>query len=182
MIPPFGYFKDKNTKQVVIVEEAAETVRMIFTAYIGGHGLKAIAKMLNEQKRKTPALTQLGLLNKHTPNTQGGIIKKYLWDGRMVGRILQDESYIGKLKRDISMMDDILNEGHLSEAHLRLLVDKIYVHEEDGKLSLDICLKAPFWDHLDIYENGEQTECWVPHNYGFELLDDIIPNNLHEDE
>ena len=39
MIPPFGYFKDKNTKQVVIVEEAAETVRMIFTAYIGGHGL-----------------------------------------------------------------------------------------------------------------------------------------------
>lgn len=26
-----------------------------------------------------------------------------------------------KLKRDISMMDDILKEGHLSEAHLRLL-------------------------------------------------------------
>ena len=85
-----------------------------------------------------------------------------------------------KLKRDISMMDDILKEGHLSEAHLRLLVDKIYVHEEDGKLSLDICLKAPFRDHLDIYENGEQTECWVPHSYGFELLDDIIPNNLHK--
>ena len=403
MIPPFGYFKDKNTKQVVIVEEAAETVRMIFTAYIGGHGLKAIAKMLNEQKRKTPALTQLGLLNKHTPNTQDGILKKYLWDGRMVGRILQDESYIGtlichksernkinktfrftepeeqfrhenffppivsreiweqaqvllserkernvraganqsilryggllrcedcgrsfvgkrihtksgerveyscdtyhrygkeycsshtvdecildelitkelmqtkamyeknflameqlidqwqpkasvattqikkqqeriamleeemeailmerirdkanaerydrmiqkreaeiaaaqkqieelqnieetlrsrqaKLKRDISMMDDVLKEGHLSEAHLRLLVDKIYVHEEDGKLSLDICLKAPFRDHLDIYENGEQTECWIPHSYGFELLDDVIPNNLHENE
>ena len=79
------------------MEEAAETVRMIFTAYIGGHGLKTIAKMLNEQKRKTPALTQLGLLNKHTPNTQDGILKKYLWDGRMVGRILQDESYIGTL-------------------------------------------------------------------------------------
>ena len=90
MIPPFGYFKDKNTKQVVIVEEAAETVRMIFTAYIGGPGLKAIAQILNEQKRKNPALTQFGLLNKHTPNTQGGIIKKDLWDGRMVGRILQD--------------------------------------------------------------------------------------------
>ena len=97
MIPPFGYFKDKNTKQVVVVEEAAETVRMIFTAYVGGHGLKTIAKMLNEQKRKTPALTQLGLLNKHTPNTQDGILKKYLWDGRMVSRILQDESYIGTL-------------------------------------------------------------------------------------
>ena len=401
MIPPFGYFKDKNTKQVVIVEEAAETVRMIFTAYIGGHGLKAIAKMLNEQKRKTPALTQLGLLNKHTPNTQDGIIKKYLWDGRMVGRILQDESYIGtlichksernkinktfrftepeeqfrhenffppivsreiweqaqvllaerkernvraganqsilryggllrcedcgrsfvgkrihtksgerveyscdtyhrygkeycsshtvderildelitkelmqtkemyeenfqameqlidqwqpkasaattqikkqqeriamleeemeailmerirdkanaerydrmiqkreaeiaaaqkqieelqnieetlrsrqaKLKRDISMMDDILKEGHLSEAHLRLLVDKIYVHEEDGKLSLDICLKAPFRDHMDIYENGEQTECYLSQSYDFERLGPIIMKDFWE--
>ena len=401
MIPPFGYFKDKNTKQVVIVEEAAETVRMIFTAYIGGHGLKAIAKMLNEQKRKTPALTQLGLLNKHTPNTQDGILKKYLWDGRMVGRILQDESYIGtlichksernkinktfrftepeeqlrhenffppivsreiweqaqvllterkernvraganqsilryggllrcedcgrsfvgkrihtksgerveyscdtyhrygkeycsshtvderildelitkelmqtkamyeenfqamehlidqwqpkasaattqikkqqeriamleeemeailmerirdranaeryermiqkreaeivaaqkqieelqnieetlrsrqaKLKRDISMMDDILKEGHLSEAHLRLLVDKIYVHEEDGKLSLDICLKAPFRDHMDIYENGEQTECYLSQSYDFERLGPIIMKDFWE--
>lgn len=401
MIPPFGYFKDKNTKQVVIVEEAAETVRMIFTAYIGGHGLKAIAKMLNEQKRKTPALTQLGLLNKHTPNTQDSILKKYLWDGRMVGRILQDESYIGtlichksernkinktfrftepeeqfrhenffppivsreiweqaqvllaerkernvraganqsilryggllrcedcgrsfvgkrihtksgerveyscdtyhrygkeycsshtvderildelitkelmqtkamyeenfqameqlidqwqpkasaattqikkqqeriamleeemeailmerirdkanterydrmiqkreaeiavaqkqieelqnieetlrsrqaKLKRDISMMDDILKEGHLSEAHLRLLVDKIYVHEENGKLSLDICLKAPFRDHMDIYENGEQTECYLSQSYDFERLGPIIMKDFWE--
>lgn len=51
-----------------------------------------------------------------------------------------------KLKRDTSMMNDILKEGHLSKAHLSLLVDKIYVHEEDGKLSLDICLKAPFRD------------------------------------
>ena len=80
------------------------------------------------------------------------------------------------------MMDDILKAGHLSEAHLRLLVDKIHVHEEDGKRSLDICLKAPFRDHLDIYKKGEQTECWVPHSYGFELLDDVIPNNLHKNE
>ncbi len=401
MIPPFGYFKDKNTKQVVVVEEAAETVRMIFTAYVGGHGLKTIAKMLNEQKRKTPALTQLGLLNKHTPNTQDGILKKYLWDGRMVSRILQDESYIGtlichksernkinktfrftepeeqfrhenffppivsreiweqaqvllaerkernvraganqsilryggllrcedcgrsfvgkrihlksgerveyhcdtyhrygkeycsshtvderildelitkelmqtkemyeenfqamenlidqwqpkasaattqikkqkeriamleeemeailmerirdkanaerydrmiqkreaeiasarkqieelqnieatlrsrqaKLKRDITMMDDILKEGHLTEAHLRLLVDKIYVHEEDGKLSLTIYLKAPFRDHLDIYENGEQTDCYLSQNYDFERLGRIIMSDFWE--
>lgn len=66
-IPPFGYFKDKNTKQVVIVEEAAETVRMIFTAYTGGQGLKTIAIMLNEQKRKTPTQIQLELLRKRLP-------------------------------------------------------------------------------------------------------------------
>ena len=97
IIPPFGYFKDKNTKQVVVVEEAAETVRMIFTAYTGGQGLKAIARTLNEQRRKTPAQIQLELLRKRLPNTQGTILKKYLWDGTMVARILRDESYIGTL-------------------------------------------------------------------------------------
>ena len=96
-IPPFGYFKDKNTKKVVIVEEAAETVRLIYTEYVGGRGLKAIARMLNEQKRKTPAQMQLELLNKKQPCTYDGIKKKHIWDATMVGRIVQDESYIGTL-------------------------------------------------------------------------------------
>ena len=378
-IPPFGYFKDKNTKKVVIVEEAAETVRLIFTAYVGGSGMKTIARTLNEQRRKTPALMQLELLNKSLPNTQDVILKKYLWDATMIARILRDESYVGtlichksernkinktfrftepeeqfrhenylppiitpelweqtqmmlaerkrlnvraapsqeilrysgllrcadcgramfgkrihlksgervtyvcstynrygkehcsqhqidesvldrliidelrntkglyqqnwdalehlitqwtpkaeltgvqiiklekkiccledeteailmerirdranaerydrmiqkreeeiaaakkqieelqnisavlrdrqtKLKRDISMIDDILSEGTMTEAHLRMLVEKIYVQETDGKLSLDIQLKAPFRTHLDVYENGTLTE------------------------
>ena len=96
-IPPFGYFKDKNTKKVVIVEEAAETVRLIFSAYVGGSGMKAIARILNEQRRKTPALVQLELLNKSLPNTQDVILKKYLWDATMIARILRDESYVGTL-------------------------------------------------------------------------------------
>ncbi len=97
MIPPFGYFKDKNTKKVVIVETAAETVRLVFTSYVDGNGLKAIARMLNEQKHKTPAQMQLELLGKHQPNTYDGIKKKHIWDGTMVARILQCESYIGTL-------------------------------------------------------------------------------------
>ena len=36
IIPPMGYYKDKNTGQVVIVEEAAEIVRRIFRLYLGG--------------------------------------------------------------------------------------------------------------------------------------------------
>ena len=96
-IPPFGYFKDKNTKKVIVVEEAAETVRLIFSAYVGGSGMKAIARTLNEQRRKTPALMQAELLNKRLPNTQDGILKKYLWDATMVARILRDESYIATL-------------------------------------------------------------------------------------
>ena len=394
-IPPFGYFKDKNTKKVVIVEEAAETVRMIFSAYIGGSGMKAIARTLNEQRRKTPALMQMELLNKRLPNTQDGILKKYLWDATMVGRILKDESYIGtlichksernkinktfrftnpeeqfrhenylpmivtretwelvqtllterkakntragtnkgilryggllrcqdcgrtfigkriklkdgervvyvcdtyhrygkehcsshmvdeealdrlisaellrtkelyeenwsrlewfiekwtpeasmasakisklqehillleeevevilmerirdkanaerydrmiakreeqiaeakkqieelqnisemlrsrqaRLKRDISLIDDILQDGKMSEAHLKMLVEKILVHEEDGKLDLEIRLKAPFRDHLDIFENGEQTDSILSAEFDYDRLGAII--------
>lgn len=394
-IPPFGYFKDKNTKKVVVVEEAAETVRLIFSAYVGGSGMKAIARMLNEQRRKTPALMQMELLNKRLPNTQDGILKKYLWDATMVARTLRGESYIGtlichksernkinktfrftdpeeqfrhenylpvivtreiweqaqallaerkeknvragtnrsilryggllrckdcgrtfigkriklksgervayvcdtyhrygkehcsshmvdeetldrligaeilrtkkmyeenwsrmewlierwtpkvstasakisklqehillleeevevilmerirdkanaerydrmiakreeqiaetkkqieelqnisemlrsrqaKLKRDISLIDDILREGKMSEAHLRMLVEKILVHEEDGKLDLEIRLKAPFRDHLDIFENGAQTDCFLSADFDYDRLGAII--------
>lgn len=390
-IPPFGYFKDKNTKKVVVVEEAAETVRLIFSAYVGGSGMKAIARTLNEQRRKTPALMQVELLSKRLPNTQDGILKKYLWDATMVARILKDESYIGtlichksernkinktfrftdteeqfrhenylpmivtreiweqaqallaerkeknvragtnrgilryggllrckdcgrtfigkriklksgervayvcdtyhrygkehcsshmvdeetldrligaeilrtkkmyeenwsrmewlierwtpkastasakisklqehillleeevevilmerirdkanaerydrmiakreeqiaeakkqieelqnisemlrsrqaKLKRDISLIDDILREGKMSEAHLRMLVEKILVHEEDGRLDLEIRLKAPFRDHLDIFENGAQTDCFPSADFDYDRL------------
>ena len=390
-IPPFGYIKDKNTKKVVVVEEAAETVRLIFSAYVGGSGMKAIARTLNEQRRKTPALMQMELLNKRLPNTQDGILKKYLWDATMVARILRDESYIGtlichksernkinktfrftdtaeqfrhenylpmivtreiweqaqallaerkeknvragtnrgilryggllrckdcgrtfigkriklksgervayvcdtyhrygkehcsshmvdeetldrligaeilrtkkmyeenwsrmewlierwtpkastasakisklqehillleeevevilmerirdkanaerydrmiakreeqiteakkqieelqnisemlrsrqaKLKRDISLIDDILREGKMSEAHLRMLVEKILVHEEDGRLDLEIRLKAPFRDHLDVFENGAQTDCFPTADFDYDRL------------
>ena len=390
-IPPFGYFKDKNTKKVVVVEEAAETVRLIFSAYVGGSGMKAIARTLNEQRRKTPALMQMELLNKRLPNTQDGILKKYLWDATMVARILRDESYIGtlichksernkinktfrftdpeeqfrhenylpmivireiweqaqallaerkeknvragtnrgilryggllrckdcgrtfigkriklksgervayvcdtyhrygkehcsshmvdeetldrligaeilrtkkmyeenwsrmewliekwtpkastasakisklqehillleeevevilmerirdkanaerydrmiakreeqiaeakkqieelqnisemlrsrqaKLKRDISLIDDILREGKMSEAHLRMLVEKILVHEEDGRLDLEVRLKAPFRDHLDVFENGAQTDCFPTADFDYDRL------------
>ena len=96
--PPFGYFKDKNTNQVEIVPEAAETIHLIFASYLNGMGLKAIARMLNEEKRKTPAQMQMALLGKRMPERlEAEIKKKYLWDGTMVSRLLKDEAYTGTL-------------------------------------------------------------------------------------
>lgn len=96
--PPFGYFKDKNTNQVEIVPEAAETVHLIFASYLSGMGLKAIARMLNEEKRKTPAQMQKELLGKRMPERlETEIKKKYLWDATMVSRLLRDEAYTGTL-------------------------------------------------------------------------------------
>jgi len=400
-IPPFGYFKDKNTRQVVIVKEAAETVRLIYSLYVSGSGMKSIARRLNEEKRKTPAQIQMELLRKRQPNTQDHIRKKYIWDSTMVSRILRDESYIGtlichksernkinktfrftepeeqfrhenffppivskdvwqevqsllaqrkevnvragedrpilrysgllrcddcgrtfvgkrvklkererveyicdtylrygkehcsshvireelldylimeelkstkrlyeqnwndlqkmldhwmpqkvqtaeqlrklntkigtleeemeailmerirdkanaerydrmiqkreeeiaaikrqiselenldaalkkrqaKLKRDISLMDDILAEGHISEANLRLLVEKIYITEQDGKLYVDIHLKAPFRTHVQTYENGEVAESWSAWNYDYDRLGAILGKEFWE--
>ena len=400
-IPPFGYFKDKNTKQVVIVEEAAETVRLIYSLYVSGSGMKSIARRLNEEKRKTPAQIQMELLRKRQPNPQDRIRKKYIWDSTMVSRILRDESYIGtlichksernkinktfrftepeeqfrhenffpsivsndvwqevqnllaqrkeanvrageerpilrysgllrcddcgrtfvgkrvklrererveyicdtylrygkehcsshvireelldhlimeelkntkslyeqnwhdlqqmldhwmpqqvqtaeqlkklhiqigtleeemeailmerirdkanaerydrmiqkreeeiaaikrqiselenldaalkkrqaKLKRDISLMDDILAEGYISEANLRLLVEKIYITEQDGKLNVDIHLKAPFRTHGCTYEDGEVTESWSAWNYDYDRLGAILGKEFWE--
>ena len=95
--PPFGYFKDKNTNQVSVVPEAAETIRLIYSSYLSGMGFKAIAKMLNQQRRKTPAKMQLELIGKRMPRDQEKVLKKYLWDATMVKRILQDEAYTGTL-------------------------------------------------------------------------------------
>lgn len=95
MIPPFGYFKDKNTKEVVIVDEAADTVRRIYALYREGHGMKAVARILNEEHRRTPAQLQLSLLKKHQPNTYDHIRKKNIWEATMISRILQDETYTG---------------------------------------------------------------------------------------
>ncbi len=40
MIPPMGYFKDKNTQEIIIMEEPANIVRRIFQMYLNGYGLK----------------------------------------------------------------------------------------------------------------------------------------------
>jgi len=95
--PPFGYFKDKNTNQVIIVPESANTIRLIYSSYINGMGFKAIARMLNEQNHKTPAKMQRELIGKKLPRDQEKLLKKYLWDATMVSRILQEEAYTGTL-------------------------------------------------------------------------------------
>ena len=62
-----------------------------------------------------------------------------------------------------------------------MLVDRIYVHEENGKISLDINLKAPFRDHCDVYENGEMTECYLSNSYDFDRLGSILMEDIYED-
>ncbi|WP_337398881.1 recombinase family protein [Congzhengia sp.] len=95
MIPPMGYFKDKNTNEVVIVEEPAEIVRTIFKLYLEDYGLKAVARILNEKGMKSPAYYQLKLIGKKQGYNKPKITSRFLWDYSSVKRILQNEFYCG---------------------------------------------------------------------------------------
>lgn len=97
LIPPLGYFKDKNTHQVVIIEEHAEIVRKIFNLYVSGYGIKAIAKILNEEGIKSPGYYQKQLLGKNLGYNKPEIAHRFLWENTGIKRILQNEFYIGTL-------------------------------------------------------------------------------------
>lgn len=95
LTPPMGYFKDKNTNEIVVVEEHAEIVRRIFDMYLSGYGFNAIARILNEEGVKSPAYYQKKLFGKNLGYNKPEIGRRYLWDNTGVKRILQNEFYIG---------------------------------------------------------------------------------------
>lgn len=81
--------------------------------------------------------------------------RKRITELENIGQVLKTRQ--AKLKKDISLMDDILSEEKISEAHLQMLIEKIYVYETAEGISLDIRVKAPFQNHTDTYENGVLT-------------------------
>lgn len=97
LIPPFGYFKDKNTNKIVIIDECAEIVRLIYKLYIDGMGYKKIAMYLTENGYRTPSYYQKKLIGKSNPMNRTAMADKWIWIDRSVSRILTDESYIGTL-------------------------------------------------------------------------------------
>lgn len=94
---PLGYFKDKNTNEIMVVEEEADIVRKIYNLYLSGYGLKAIAKILNDEGIKSPQYYQNKMYNKTLPCNKPEITGRYLWVNTTIKRILQNEFYIGTL-------------------------------------------------------------------------------------
>ena len=95
--PPFGYWKDRNTNQVVVQAEAAETVQLIYALYLQGCGQKEIARRLNSFGRKTPAqirAERLGYDSQKPHKTRDG---QFLWTYASVKNILVEEAYTGVL-------------------------------------------------------------------------------------
>ena len=104
--------------------------------------------------------------------------KKQIEELQNISEVIRSRQ--SKLKHDISLIDDILKEERMTEAHLRMLVERIYVHEQDGQIELEIQIKAPFRDHLDTYENGELTESSQSTSFDFDRLGEIIMRLITE--
>lgn len=93
---PYGYKKDPNQKgHLIIDEEAATTIRLIYDLYISGKGRTAIARELNARHIPTPTDYKLAhgerYKNNHTATHD------HLWRYFTVGNILTSETYIGNL-------------------------------------------------------------------------------------
>lgn len=95
---PLGYYKDKNTNEIIIIEEQAEIVREIFNLYLQGYGFHNIASILNERGIKSPGYYQNVVYtaeNKAIYHPKPGV--KYMWERTSVKRIIDNEIYIGNI-------------------------------------------------------------------------------------
>lgn len=93
--PTYGYLKDPNDHHKLIVDEdAAPIVRLIYEKFIGGRSIIGIAKDLNDSKIPNPSAykRQKGMNCRHT--SVGGSV---LWPESTVRRILRNEMYIGNM-------------------------------------------------------------------------------------
>ena len=91
---PYGYRRDPEDKQHLIVdEEAAAVVRRIFQMVIEGKGVQAIVRTLTEDKILIPA----AYAQQHYPENHHshGYYHPCLWSSTAVSYILEKQEYMG---------------------------------------------------------------------------------------
>ena len=53
------------------------------------------------------------------------------------------------------ILEDIIEDGPISDTNLRMFIEKIIIFEKDGKLDLQLNLNGQFPYHIDYFdENG----------------------------
>lgn len=98
---PFGYKKDHlNPNHLVIDEEAAKTINLIFDLFLNGKGIVAIKKLLTQQKIITPAAYKAknGDTRFDRFYSLRGEGWEYNWCQATISKILKDMVYIGDME------------------------------------------------------------------------------------
>lgn len=115
----FGYNYNKNTKRLEIIEEQAEIIRWIFSAYIDGLGYKRISNILKEQGVKTK--------------------RKKDFQPELIAYIIQNEKYAGMNVRNKFKKSKIQGD---SRAKLNDRNDWIITNNIPQIISIDTFNKA----------------------------------------
>ena len=125
---PMGYYKDKNTGEILIDETAAAIVREIFEKFFEGYGLSTIAKDFNRRGLKSPEYFSHRKLGAQRTK----ICKKYLWVQTTVKRIIQNEAYTGTLVNHKTVTSKIyktkntvpIEEQYRHENYMPAIIDR----------------------------------------------------------
>ena len=91
----YGYKKDPADHHKLIVDEdAAEVVRLIYRMYLSGSGIRTIVRYLNDSGIPNPSTYKRRSQPTYKANTIGS---SPLWSDKTVRRTLQDEMYTGTM-------------------------------------------------------------------------------------
>ncbi len=91
---PYGYKKDTSNKNKILVDEnVAKNVKMIFYLYKSGYSKTQIAKKLNELDIETPLKYKQSNSNYYNPNSD----VTYKWNSTVINKILRNPIYVGDL-------------------------------------------------------------------------------------
>lgn len=94
--PAYGYMKDPEDRHKLIIdEESASVVRLIFEKFLSGESIIGIAKDLNEMGVPNPS--EYKRLKGYNYKHPAGRVSNGLWPDSSVRRILQNEVYIGNM-------------------------------------------------------------------------------------
>ena len=95
---PYGYMIDPNDKHHLIIdEEAATVVRMIFDMYVSGEGYRSIVQKLNDEGIASPSEYKRQRGSKYVNINADTSSSRGLWTQSTVARILANEMYTGTL-------------------------------------------------------------------------------------
>lgn len=91
---PYGYKKGTSNKNKILVDEnVAQNVKMIFDLYKSGYSKTEIAKKLNELDIETPLKYKQTTTNYYNPNSN----VTYKWNSTVINKILRNQIYVGDL-------------------------------------------------------------------------------------
>ena len=205
----FGFIKDsEDKKNVLIDEEAAEVVKLIFRLYIEGYGCTKIARYLNENSYDTPATYKF---KKYNVKQKEAERSKNLWYAGSIKRLLKTEVYTGTLHCGVSKLTRMkgkrikapLEEQFIHEGFLPQIISKDdyeavqslfrlrdtqkvrakseKIHKYSGMMVCSDC-GSKFYARLKTNEDGSKRVVYVCKGYHLYGTDYCSSHNIQERE